>query len=122
MILKKVEGWINIQGGDNLENFDVVNHKNEEGVSLNKHRGYAEKCSTKTNLLNNSSTIGTNIYSTIKDNISSIINYLNLKVDVMYRISTSNTKTINLIKARLRDSFIYRDLYKLNVQRFINSS
>ncbi|MBS5948920.1 MAG: hypothetical protein KIC47_01165 [Clostridium sp.] len=40
----------------------------------------------------------------------------------MYRISTSNTKTINLIKARLRDSFIYRDLYKLNVQRFINSS
>lgn len=100
-----------------LENLSVNNHQNEEGVCLNNHRGCAEKCLTKTHLLNNLTTILTNI----KNNIFSIIDYLKLKVSVIYRIGTSNTKTINLIKVRLSDSFIYRDFCKINVQRFINS-
>ena len=94
-----------------LENLSVNNYQNEEGVSQNNNRGYAEKCSTKTHLLNNSSTIVTNIYNNIKDNVSSIINYLNLKVGVMYR--PSNTKTISLIKARLREGFSFDDFKKV---------
>ena len=118
-INKNEEGVIiNIQGVDNLENCDVVNLKNEEGLELNKNRGCAWKCSTKTNLLNNLTTILTNI----KNNIFSIIDYLKLKVSVIYIIRTRNTKTINLIKVRLSYSFIYRDFCKINVQRFINSS
>ena len=121
-INKNEEGVIiNIQGVDNLENCDVVNLKNGEGLSLNKNRGCAWKCSTKTNLLNNLTTILTNIKNNIKDNIFSIIDYLKLKVSVIYRIRTSNTKTINLIKVRLSYSFICRDFCKINVQRFINS-
>ncbi|MGG7214424.1 conserved phage C-terminal domain-containing protein [Clostridium nigeriense] len=94
-----------------LENLYVNNHQNEEGVFQNNHRGYAEKCSTKTHLLNNSSTIVTNIYNNIKDNVTSIINYLNLKVGVMYK--PSNTKTISLIKARLREGFSFDDFKKV---------
>ncbi|MGG7141925.1 conserved phage C-terminal domain-containing protein [Clostridium nigeriense] len=94
-----------------LENLYVNNNKNEEGVSINNHRGSSGKCSTKTNLLNNSSTIVTNIYNNIKDNVTSIINYLNLKVGVMYK--PSNTKTISLIKARLREGFSFDDFKKV---------
>jgi uncharacterized phage protein (TIGR02220 family) len=90
-----------------LKNLSTSNLRNEEGLSKNNDRGYAEKCSTKTNILNNSSTIVTNIYNNIKDNISSIINYLNLKVGVMYK--PSSTKTISLIKARLREGFTLDD-------------
>ena len=97
----------NIQLEDNLEDFYKINHKNEEGLSKNNYRGYAEKCRAKTNLLNNSSTIVTNIYNNIKDKISNIINYLNLKVGVTYK--SSNTKTIKLIKARLREGFTFDD-------------
>ena len=94
-----------------LENLSVNNYQNEDGVSQNNNRGYAEKCSTKTHLLNNSSTIVTNIYNNIKDNVFSIINYLNLKVGVMYK--PSNTKTISLIKARLREGFSFDDFKKV---------
>ena len=97
----------NIQLEDNLEDFYKINHKNEEGLSKNNYKGYAEKCRAKTNLLNNSSTIVTNIYNNIKDKISNIINYLNLKVGVTYK--PSNTKTISLIKARLREGFTFDD-------------
>ena len=51
----------NIQLEDNLEHFYKINHKNEEGIFKDNYKGYAEKCSTKTNILNNSSTIVTNI-------------------------------------------------------------
>ncbi|MGG7214920.1 conserved phage C-terminal domain-containing protein [Clostridium nigeriense] len=101
----------NDEARHDLENLSVNNHQNEEGVSQNNHRGYAEKCSTKTHLLNNSSTIVTNIYNNIKDNVSSIINYLNLKVGVMYK--PSNTKTISLIKTRLREGFSFDDFKKV---------
>ncbi len=97
----------NIQGRDYLKDFEESNYKKEEGVFLNNNRGYAEKCSTNTHLLNNSSTILTNIYNNIKEKVSSIINYLNSKVGVMYK--ASNTKTINLVKARLKDGFTIED-------------
>lgn len=97
----------NIQGRDNLKDFEESNCKKEEGIFLNNHRGYSEKCSTNTHLLNNSSTILTNIYNNIKEKVSSIINYLNSKVGVMYK--ASNTKTINLVKARLKDGFTIED-------------
>lgn len=97
----------NIQGIDYLKDFEEANYKKEERVYLNNHKGCAEKCPTKTNLLNNSSTILTNIYNNIKDKVSSIINYLNSKVGVMYK--ASNTKTINLVKARLKDGFTIED-------------
>ena len=90
-----------------LRDLSKDNFKNEEGIYKNNYKGYAEKCSTKTNLLNNSSTTVTNIYNNIKDKISSIINYLNLKVGVMYK--SNNTKTISLIKARLREGFTFDD-------------
>jgi uncharacterized phage protein (TIGR02220 family) len=107
-IINKEEGVINnIEGVDNLENFDVVNQKNEEGLYINNHRGYAEKCPTKTNILNNSSTIVTNIYNNIKDKVISIIEYLNLKVGVMYK--ANNTKTIKLVKERLKEGFSLED-------------
>ena len=90
-----------------LRDLSTDNFKNEEGIYKNNYRGYAEKCRAKTNILNNSSTIVTNIYNNIKDNVSSIINYLNLKVGVMYK--SNNTKTISLIKARLREGFTFDD-------------
>ncbi|MFU7515521.1 conserved phage C-terminal domain-containing protein [Clostridium sp. HCS.1] len=97
----------NIQGIDYLKDFEDSNYKKEERVYSNNHRGYTEKCSTNTHLLNNSSTILTNIYNNIKDKVSSIINYLNSKVGVMYK--ASNTKTVNLVKARLKDGFTIED-------------
>lgn len=97
----------NIQGRDYLKDFEEANHKKEKRVYSNNHKGCAEKCSTNTHLLNNSSTILTNIYNNIKDKVSSIINYLNSKVGVMYK--ASNTKTINLVKARLKDGFTIED-------------
>lgn len=93
-----------------LEDLYVNNHKNEERLFKNNHRGYAEKCSTKTNLINNSSTIATNIYN-IKENVFNIINYLNLKAGVTYE--ATNTKTISLIKARLREGFTFDDFKKV---------
>lgn len=97
----------NTQGRDYLKDFEEDNHKKEERMYSNNHKGYAEKCSTNTHLLNNSSNILTNIYNNIKEKVSSIINYLNSKVGVMYK--ASNTKTINLVKARLKDGFTIED-------------
>ncbi|MDU5106945.1 conserved phage C-terminal domain-containing protein [Clostridium sp.] len=97
----------NTQGRDYLKDFEEDNHKKEERMYSNNHKGYAEKCSTNTHLLNNSSTILTNIYNNIKEKVSSIINYLNSKVGVMYK--ASNTKTINLVKSRLKDGFTIED-------------
>ena len=90
-----------------FEDLFINNHENEEGLSKNKYRGYAEKCRAKTNILNNSSTIVTNIYNNIKDHVIKIIEYLNSKVGVMYKYN--NTKTINLIKARLKEGFTFDD-------------
>ena len=96
----------NEEAVDELVNLYINNHKKEEGLFKNNNKGCAEECTTKTNILNNSSTI-VNIYNNIKSSVSSIINYLNLKVGVIYK--DNNTKTISLIKARLREGFNFDD-------------
>ena len=75
--------------------------------STNLDNPYDEFGLTKINLLNNSSTKSNTIYNNIKNNINSIISYLNLQAGVMYKVS--NSRTINLIKARLKDGFTVDD-------------
>ena len=107
-IVNKEEGVLNNEEATNeLLSLYANNHKKEEGLFKNNNRGCAKKCTTKTNILNNSSTIVTNIYNNIKESVSSILIYLNSKVGVMYK--SSNTKTISLIKARLREGFTFDD-------------
>ena len=108
----------NIQERDYLMNFEEANHKEEERVLEDNNRGYAEKCSTNNHLLNNSSTIVTNIYNNIKDKVINIINYLNSKVGVMYKVS--NTKTINLVRARLKEGFTIED-FKTVIDKKVRS-
>ncbi len=104
----KVEAVLNNEEAvDELSILYANNHKKEEGLFKNSNRGCAKECTTKTNILNNSSTIVNNIYNNIKISVSSILNYLNSKVGVMYK--SSNTKTISLIKARLREGFTFDD-------------
>ena len=86
---------------------DTQTIKNEEPVYVNMTRGCAEKCSTNNHLLNNSSTKLNNIYNTIKEKVNSIINYLNLKANAMYK--ATNSKTINLVKSKLKDGFTVDD-------------
>ena len=118
-VINNEEGvYRNIQLEDKLEAFYKINHKKEEGLSKNNHRGYSEKCSTKTNLLNNSSTIVTNIYNNIKDKVINIIEYLNSKVGVKYK--SSNTKTINLIKSRLKEGFTLED-FKIVIDKKVRT-
>lgn len=82
-------------------------HKNEEPVYVNMNRGCSEKCLTNNHLLNNSSTKLNNIYNNIKEKVNSIINYLNLKAGAMYK--ATNSKTINLVKSKLKDGFTVDD-------------
>lgn len=92
---------------DNFADLEHINNKNEEPVYLNMNRGCSEKCSTNNHLLNNSSTKLNNLYNNIKEKVTSIVNYLNLQVGVMYKVN--NNKTINLVKARLKEGFTVDD-------------
>ena len=74
---------------------------------INMNRGCSEKCLTNNHLLNNSSTKLNNIYNNIKEKVNSIINYLNLKANAMYK--ATNSKTINLVKSKLKDGFTVDD-------------
>ena len=100
--------------------FNEFKHKNAQGLAVNSDRGCASKGRTKTNILKNNNTIVTNlynninskiinnnIYSDIKSIVSDVLNYLNKKVGVNYR--STNTKTINLIKLRLKEGFNLED-------------
>ena len=113
----KVEGVLNNEEAvDELSILYANNHKKEEGLFQNNNRGCAKECITKTNILNNSSTIVNNIYNNIKSSVSSILSYLNSKVGVMYK--PSNTKTISLIKARLREGFTFDDFKSVIDKKF----
>ncbi|WP_308780134.1 conserved phage C-terminal domain-containing protein [uncultured Clostridium sp.] len=92
---------------DNFADLEHINNKNEEPVYLNMNRCCSEKCSTNNHLLNNSSTKLNNIYNNIKEKVTSIINYLNLKAGTMYK--ATNSKTINLVKSKLKDGFSIDD-------------
>ena len=97
----------NEEAYDNFSDLEHIEHKNEEPVYVNMNRGSAEKCLTNNHLLNNSSTKLNNIYNNIKEKVNSIINYLNLKADAMYK--ATNSKTINLVKNKLKDGFTVDD-------------
>ena len=107
-VVNKEKGVLNNEEAvDELINLCANNHKKEAGLFKNSNRGCAEECTTKTNILNNSSTIVTNIYNNIKESVSSILSYLNSKIGILYK--SSNTNTISLIKARLREGFTFDD-------------
>lgn len=97
----------NEQEYDNFSDLEHIEHKNEEPVYVNMNRGSSEKCSTNNHLLNNSSTKLNNIYNNIKEKVNNIINYLNLKAGAMYK--ATNSKTINLVKSKLKDGFTVDD-------------
>ena len=100
---------------DNLKEgvlFSEFKPKNVQGLYLNSDKGCASKERTKTNILKNNNTIVTNlynnnIYNNIKDIVSKVVSYLNTKIGVNYK--TTNTKTINLIKLRLKEGFTVED-------------
>ena len=71
------------------------------------NRGSSSNDTTKINLLNNLTTINTNDLKSIKDKLEFILNYLNAKANVNYRIT--NRKTVGLIIARLREGFTAED-------------
>lgn len=101
-------------------NKDSINHKEEDRsisedlnqnnkytLSKDMNRGCSPNDTTKTNLLNNLTTINTNDLKSIKDKIEFILNYLNTKASVNYRMS--NRKTVVLITSRLREGFTAED-------------
>lgn len=97
----------NEEAYDNFSDLEHIEHKKEEPVYVNMNKVYAEKCSTNNHLLNNSSTKLNNLYNNIKEKVNSIINYLNLKAGAMYK--ATNSKTINLVKSKLKDGFTVTD-------------
>lgn len=97
----------NEQEYNNFSDLEHIDNKNEEPVYINMTRGSAEKCSTNNYLLNNSSTKLNNIYNNIKEKVTNIINYLNLKAGAMYK--ATNSKTISLVKNKLKDGFTVDD-------------
>lgn len=108
----------NEQEYDNFVDLEHIEHKNEEPVYVNMTRGCAEKCSTNNHLLNNSSTKLNNMYNNIKEKVNSIINYLNLKANAMYK--ATNSKTINLVKSKLKDGFTVDD-FKTVIDKKVNA-
>ncbi len=80
---------------------------NKDTLSKDMNRGCSSKDTAKTNLLNYLTTINTNDLKSIKDKLEFILNYLNTKANVNYRIT--NRKTVGLITARLREGFTSED-------------
>ncbi|WP_195263707.1 conserved phage C-terminal domain-containing protein [Clostridium sp. 1001275B_160808_H3] len=85
---------------------DEVVYKNDTRLSTENDKGCTLKCSTKTNLLNNSSTIDSNLYKHI-EKVREIIAYLNLKVGTKYK--ENNKVTIMLINDRLNEGYSIDD-------------
>ena len=86
---------------------EYTNQTNKDTLSKDMNRGCSSKNTTKTNLLNYLTTINTNDLKSIKDKLEFILNYLNTKANVNYRIT--NRKTVGLITARLREGFTPED-------------
>ena len=86
---------------------EYPNQNNKDTLSKNMNRGCSSNDTTKTNLLNNLTTKNTNDLKSIKDKLQFILNYLNIRANVNYRIT--NRKTVALITARLREGFTPED-------------
>ncbi|MBS5937922.1 conserved phage C-terminal domain-containing protein [Clostridium sp.] len=111
-------------------NKDSINHKeedksilgdrnqnNKDTLSKDMNRGCSSNDTTKTNLLNYLTTKNTNDLKSIKDKLEFILNYLNIKANVNYRIT--NRRTVGLITARLREGFTPED-FKVVIDKKIS--
>lgn len=83
-------------------NDDKVSYKNYVRLSTEKDKGSASKCSSKTNILKDSSTIDTNLYKYIKE-ASEIISYLNLSLGTKYK--EKNKGTLTSINKRINEGY-----------------
>lgn len=92
---------------ENISISEYPNQNNRGSLSKDMNRGCSSKDTTKTSLLNNLTTINTNDLKSIKDKLEFILNYLNIRANVNYRIT--NRKTVGLITARLREGFTAED-------------
>lgn len=87
-------------------NGDEVSYKNDVRLSTENDKGSASKCSSKTNLLKDSSTIDTNLYKYIEA-ANEIISYLNLKIGTKYK--EKNKGTLILINKRIDEGYTVDD-------------
>ena len=86
---------------------EYPNQNNKSPLSKDMNRGCSSNDTTKTSILNNLTTINTNDLKSIKDKLEFILNYLNIRANVNYRIT--NRKTVGLITAKLREGFTPED-------------
>ncbi|EOR20194.1 hypothetical protein A500_18192 [Clostridium sartagoforme AAU1] len=98
-------------------NCDEAHYENDNGVSTEMSKGSTLKCSTKTNLLNNSSTIDTNIYK-YKREVNEILEYLNSKLGTRYK--ENNKITIMLINNKLEEGYSVDD-FKIVVDKKVKT-
>lgn len=96
-----------------LENEEGV-HEKEQGVCFETNTGCASRRTTKTHLLNNPSTIETNIKKYIKKDVEEVIEYLNNKINASYRANTKST--VSVIMARLNENYTVED-FKLVIDK-----
>jgi uncharacterized phage protein (TIGR02220 family) len=91
-------------------------HQNVEGVCIERNKGCASKCTTKTHLLNNPSTRETLNKKYIKKDMDEIVNYLNSRVGAKYKSNSKNT--IKLITARLNEGYSVDDFKTVIDKKF----
>ena len=96
---------------------EYPNQNNKNNLSKEMNRGCLSNDTTKTNILNNLTTINTNDLKSIKDKLEFILNYLNIRANVNYRIT--NRKTVGLITARLREGFTAED-FKIVIDKKVS--
>ena len=96
---------------------EYPNQNNKDLLSKEMNRGCSSNDTTKTNLLNNLTTLNTNDLKSIKDKLEFILNYLNIRANVNYRIT--NRKTVGLITARLREGFTAED-FKIVIDKKVS--
>ncbi len=87
-------------------NGDEVSYKNDVRLSTENDKGSASKCSSKTNLLKDLSTIDTNLYKYIEA-ANEIISYLNLNLGTKYK--EKNKGTLILINKRIDEGYTVDD-------------
>lgn len=90
---------------EKLCNGEVV-YEDDKRVSAKSDRGCSPKCSSKTNLLKDSSTIDTNLYKYIKE-ANEIVSYLNLNLGTRYK--DNNKGTLILINKRINEGYTVDD-------------
>lgn len=86
-------------------------HENVEGVCVEMNTGCASECTTKTHLLNNSSTKETLNKKYIKKDVDEVVEYLNIKTGARYKSNSRNT--IKLVSARFNDGYSVDDFKKV---------